>query len=32
MTILLLFAGACWTAAFRLFEIVCGPFLTRRHA
>jgi hypothetical protein len=33
MTILLLVAGVCWIAAFRLFEIVCGPmFLTRRHA
>lgn len=33
MTILLLLAGACWIAAFGLFELVYGPMLlTRRSA
>ena len=33
MTILLLVAGACWIAAFGLFELVYGPMLlTRRSA
>jgi uncharacterized protein involved in response to NO len=33
MTILLLVAGACWIAAFGLFEFVYGPMLlTRRGA
>ena len=32
MTMLLLIAGACWIAAFGLFEIVYGPMLlTRQH-
>jgi uncharacterized protein involved in response to NO len=30
MTILLLVAGACWIAAFGLFELVYGPMLARR--
>jgi uncharacterized protein involved in response to NO len=30
ITILLLVAGACWIAAFGLFEIVCGPMLLTR--
>ncbi len=32
MTVLLLVAGACWIAAFGLFELVYGPMLARRSA
>jgi uncharacterized protein involved in response to NO len=32
MTILLLVAGACWIAAFGLFEIVYAPMLLTRHS
>ena len=32
MTILLLVAGACWIAAFGLFELVYGPMLLRRRS
>jgi uncharacterized protein involved in response to NO len=33
MTVLLLIAGACWSAAFGLFELIYGPMmLTRRPA
>ena len=31
MALLLLAAGACWIAAFGLFEIVYGPMLLTRH-
>ena len=30
MTALLLLAGACWIAAFGLFELVYGPMLLKR--